>query len=143
MLLPTATVLLAGLAAVPPATAPRSLSSGELHRAIERLDVAGSVLYVAAHPDDENTRLLAWLVGAKGLRTTYVSLTRGDGGQNLVGDERGDLLGVLRTRELLAARRIDGAEQRSPARSTSATRRPRYCQVLWMDGSPSGGQLHV
>src|SRR5690348_17161966 len=78
---------------------------------MEKLDVLGSVLYVAAHPDDENTRLLAWLSNAKKYRTGYLSLTRGDGGQNLVGDEQGAYLGLMRTEELLAARHTDGAEQ--------------------------------
>lgn len=78
---------------------------------LEKLDVLGSVLYVAAHPDDENTRLLAWLSGGKKYRTGYLSLTRGDGGQNLVGDEQDSYLGLMRTEELLAARHIDGAEQ--------------------------------
>ena len=95
-----------------PITPPHALSSGELQGRIARLGVVGRVLYIAAHPDDENTRLLAWLVGARGVRTAYLSITRGDGGQNLVGKERGDLLGVMRTHELLAARSIDGAEQR-------------------------------
>ena len=72
---------------------------------------AGSVLYVAAHPDDENTRLLSWLANAKHLRAGYLALTRGDGGQNLIGSEKSELLGVIRTQELLAARRTDGAEQ--------------------------------
>ncbi len=71
----------------------------------------GSVLYVAAHPDDENTRLLAYLANQKLYRTAYLSMTRGDGGQNLIGDEQGSALGLIRTQELLAARRIDGAEQ--------------------------------
>lgn len=71
----------------------------------------GSVLYVAAHPDDENTRLLAYLADGKLYRTAYLSMTRGDGGQNLIGDEQGVELGLIRTQELLAARRIDGAEQ--------------------------------
>ena len=75
------------------------------------LAVAGSVLYVGAHPDDENTALLAYLARGRGVRTAYLSLTRGDGGQNLIGSEKGELLGVVRTQELLAARRIDGAEQ--------------------------------
>jgi LmbE family N-acetylglucosaminyl deacetylase len=75
------------------------------------LDVLGSVLYVAAHPDDENTRLLAFLANDKLYRTGYLSMTRGDGGQNLIGDEQGIELGLIRTQELLAARRIDGAEQ--------------------------------
>ncbi len=78
---------------------------------MKKLNVLGSVLYVAAHPDDENTRLLAWLSKEKNYRTGYLSLTRGDGGQNLIGDEQGVELGLIRTQELLAARRIDGAEQ--------------------------------
>jgi len=66
---------------------------------------------IAAHPDDENTALLAYLARGRKLRTGYLSLTRGEGGQNLIGSEQGDELGILRTEELLAARRIDGAEQ--------------------------------
>lgn len=87
-------------------------SSSELLRDLEHLRVVGSVLYVAAHPDDENTRLLAWMVGERGLDATYLSLTRGGGGQNLIGTEQSELLGVVRTGELLAARSIDGAAQR-------------------------------
>ena len=87
-------------------------SSGEILRNLERLQVVGSVLYVAAHPDDENTRLISWLVGDRGLRTAYLSMTRGGGGQNLIGREQGEYLGVVRTGELLAARAIDGGEQR-------------------------------
>jgi hypothetical protein len=71
---------------------------------LSRLQVLGSVLYVAAHPDDENTAMLAWLTHMKGVRTAYLSMTRGDGGQNLIGDELGPALGVIRTHELLAAR---------------------------------------
>src|SRR5580692_11565462 len=71
----------------------------------------GSVLHVAAHPDDENTQLLTYLARGKGCRTAYLSLTRGDGGQNLLGPEFGETLGVLRTNELLAARHLDGARQ--------------------------------
>ncbi|HEY8780258.1 MAG TPA: PIG-L family deacetylase [Mucilaginibacter sp.] len=77
----------------------------------KKLDVLGSVLYVAAHPDDENTRLLAYLAQEKHYRTGYLSMTRGDGGQNLLGNEQGELLGLIRTQELLAARSVDGAEQ--------------------------------
>ena len=69
------------------------------------------MLYIAAHPDDENTRLLSYLAKEKKLRTGYLSITRGDGGQNLIGNEQGELLGLIRTQELLAARRTDGAEQ--------------------------------
>lgn len=71
----------------------------------------GSVLYLAAHPDDENTRLISWLANHKHVRTAYLSLTRGDGGQNLIGTEKGDALGVLRTQELMEARKIDGGSQ--------------------------------
>jgi len=78
---------------------------------LEKLNVLGSVLYLAAHPDDENSRLLAYFSNGALYRTAYLSLNRGDGGQNLIGDEQGSLLGLIRTQELLAARRIDGAEQ--------------------------------
>ncbi len=87
------------------------MNSSGLKLALDKLNVLGSVLYIAAHPDDENNALLAYLAKDRKLRTGYLSLTRGDGGQNLVGTEQGDMLGVLRTQELLAARRIDGAEQ--------------------------------
>lgn len=86
-------------------------SSGELLLGLQKLNTLSSVLYIAAHPDDENTRLLPYLSKERKLRTGYLSLTRGDGGQNLVGKEQGDALGLIRTQELLAARRIDGAEQ--------------------------------
>ena len=66
---------------------------------------------IAAHPDDENTALLAYFAQGRKLRTGYLSLTRGEGGQNLIGSEQGDLMGLIRTQELLAARRVDGAEQ--------------------------------
>ncbi|MBS1615619.1 MAG: PIG-L family deacetylase [Bacteroidetes bacterium] len=98
--------LVAGLQAQPTAPTP-----GKLLLALEKLHTTGSVLYIAAHPDDENTRLLAWLANERHLRTGYLSLTRGDGGQNLIGKEQGPMLGLLRTQELLAARRTDGAEQ--------------------------------
>ncbi len=87
------------------------LDGGELAHALHRLQTVGSALYVAAHPDDENTALLSWLTHVKGVRTAYLSMTRGDGGQNLIGQELGPALGVIRTHELLAARRMDGAEQ--------------------------------
>jgi LmbE family N-acetylglucosaminyl deacetylase len=95
----------------PGMASPRQPSGAELLLALDRLAVVGRVLYVAAHPDDENTRLLAWLENDKLVRTGYLSLTRGEGGQNLIGAEQAPLLGLIRTRELLAARAIDGAEQ--------------------------------
>ena len=88
-----------------------SLSPGQILLQIKKLNVLGSVLYIAAHPDDENTRLLGYLANEACYRTGYLSLTRGDGGQNLIGDEQGVDLGLIRTQELLAARRVDGAEQ--------------------------------
>ncbi len=86
-------------------------NSSEIYHHIQKLKVMGSVLYVAAHPDDENTRLITWLVNDKKLNTAYISLTRGDGGQNLIGSEFGDELGVIRTHELTEARKIDGGMQ--------------------------------
>lgn len=108
------TLLLLGTAAAPAdaVVEPEALSSGELALALEKLQFLGSVLYVAAHPDDENTSLLAYLSQGQLARTTYLSVTRGDGGQNLIGTELGDLLGLIRTQELLEARSRDGAEQR-------------------------------
>jgi len=86
-------------------------SAAEIKLELKKLTVVGSALYVAAHPDDENTAMLAWLANDRLVRTGYLSCTRGDGGQNLLGNEKGALLGIIRTQELLAARRIDGAEQ--------------------------------
>src|SRR5216684_1750327 len=95
-----------------PARAQRNLSgTAEVRLALNKLNTLGSVLMIAAHPDDENTALLAYFARGRSLRTGYLSLTRGEGGQNLIGSEQSDLLGVIRTQELLAARRIDGAEQ--------------------------------
>jgi LmbE family N-acetylglucosaminyl deacetylase len=90
---------------------PETINASEILLRMKKLEVLGSVLYIAAHPDDENTRLLAWLSQEKLYRTGYLSLTRGDGGQNLIGDEQGVELGLIRTQELMAARHLDGAEQ--------------------------------
>ncbi len=90
---------------------PKRWTSSDIHAAIKKLNVLGSALYVAAHPDDENTRLIAYLANEQKINVAYLSLTRGDGGQNLIGTEIQDLLGVLRTQELLAARRTDGGNQ--------------------------------
>jgi LmbE family N-acetylglucosaminyl deacetylase len=87
------------------------VSAGDILQELRSFREMGSVLYVAAHPDDENTRLIAFLARGRGYRTGYLSITRGDGGQNLIGPELRDALGVIRTQELLAARRIDGGRQ--------------------------------
>jgi len=94
------------------AAAPAETPNGaEIRLALAKLNVVGGVLYVAAHPDDENTAFLAWASREKLVDAGYLSMTRGDGGQNLIGTESGELIGVLRTQELLAARRLDGAKQ--------------------------------
>src|SRR5215216_129658 len=93
------------------AQTPPSYTSAEILLQLKKLNTLGAVLYIAAHPDDENTRLMTYLSKEKLYRTGYLSLTRGDGGQNLIGNEQGIALGLIRTQELLSARRIDGAEQ--------------------------------
>jgi len=90
---------------------PLKPNSADIFDAIQKAQVLGSVLYIAAHPDDENTRLIAHFSNHDHYHTTYLSLTRGDGGQNLIGTEIGPLLGLIRTQELLGARRIDGGNQ--------------------------------
>ena len=86
-------------------------TSADIYAQIKKMGVVGSVLYVAAHPDDENNSFLPYLTKDRMYRTAYLSLTRGDGGQNLLGKEQGVELGLIRTQELLAARAQDGAEQ--------------------------------
>ncbi len=100
-----------GIALTAMAQGPKHWSAADVHEAIQKLNFLGSALYVAAHPDDENTRLIAYLANEAKAETAYISLTRGDGGQNLIGLEIEELLGLLRTQELLAARRIDGGTQ--------------------------------
>ena len=91
--------------------APKKPSSNDIYEQIEKLNFLGKVLYVAAHPDDENTRLISYFSNHYHAETAYLSLTRGDGGQNLIGNELREKLGAIRTQELLAARRIDGGKQ--------------------------------
>ncbi len=93
------------------AQVPETYSSSDIYMQLKKLNVLGSVLYIAAHPDDENNGFLPYLAKERLYRTGYLSLTRGDGGQNLIGSEQGIELGLIRSQELLAARRIDGAEQ--------------------------------
>ncbi len=93
------------------AQAPRKPAASEIYHSLQKLNFVGSALYIAAHPDDENTRLISYLVNDVHANTAYLSITRGDGGQNLVGPELRELLGVIRTQELLAARKTDGAQQ--------------------------------
>lgn len=93
------------------AQAPTRPDAAEIQLALKKLQVLASVLYVAAHPDDENTRLIAYLGKGRLADAAYLSMTRGDGGQNLLGPEIGELLGIIRSQELLAARRIDGGRQ--------------------------------
>ena len=106
-----ATVLAAILSAAGAPEPAASESSAVILQDLRSFRELGSVLYIAAHPDDENTQLIAYLARGRHYRTAYLSLTRGDGGQNVLGPELGDELGVIRTQELLAARRIDGGRQ--------------------------------
>ncbi|MCP4459609.1 MAG: PIG-L family deacetylase [Cytophagales bacterium] len=90
---------------------PKQFSSSDIQQKLKKLGVLGSVLYVAAHPDDENTSLIGYYANEELYRTAYLSATRGDGGQNLIGPEIREQLGIIRTQELLAARRNDGSQQ--------------------------------
>ncbi len=90
---------------------PRDLGSATLGAALQAIGTTTRVLMIGAHPDDEDTNLIAWLARGRHVETAYLSLTRGDGGQNLIGNELGDNLGVIRTEELHAARRLDGGRQ--------------------------------
>ena len=107
-------------------------TSGEVYNQIEKLGVLGSVLYLAAHPDDENTRLIAYFANVEKVETAYLSLTRGDGGQNLIAPDIRELLGLTRTQELLAARRIDGGQQFfSRANDFGYSKHPDETFTIW------------
>jgi LmbE family N-acetylglucosaminyl deacetylase len=111
---------------------PQKLNSVEIYNQIEKLNFLGSVLYIAAHPDDENTRLIAYLSNDIKARTGYLSLTRGDGGQNLIGPQLRELLGVIRTQELIEARKIDGGEQFfSRANDFGYSKNPKETLQIW------------
>ncbi|WP_139958107.1 PIG-L family deacetylase [Flavicella sediminum] len=111
---------------------PQKLSSNQIYEKVQKLNFLGSVLYVAAHPDDENTRLISYLSNEVKANTTYLSLTRGDGGQNLIGPEIRESLGVIRTQELLAARAIDGGSQLfSRANDFGYSKHPDETLEIW------------
>jgi len=111
---------------------PLKLNSNEIYEKVQMLNFLGTALYIAAHPDDENTRLIAYLANTIKARTGYLSLTRGDGGQNLIGSEIRELLGVIRTQELLAARRIDGGQQFfTRANDFGYSKRPDETLEIW------------
>ncbi|MEO6758530.1 MAG: PIG-L family deacetylase [Saprospiraceae bacterium] len=111
---------------------PAKPTAAELHQAIKKLNVLGSVLYVAAHPDDENQRFISYCANEKLFDVTYLSLTRGDGGQNLIGPEIREQLGVLRTEELLMARSIDGGKQRfTRANDFGFSKNPEETLRIW------------
>lgn len=111
---------------------PNQLSSAEIYQKIKKLNVLGNVLYLAAHPDDENTRFIAYSANEKLFNTSYLSLTRGDGGQNLIGTEIREELGIIRTQELLAARRTDGGKQYfSRANDFGYSKTPEETLEIW------------
>jgi LmbE family N-acetylglucosaminyl deacetylase len=129
---PLALTLMLSTASAEPPLRPLQPNAVQLERFLDRLLVVGNVLYVAAHPDDENTRLLAFLSQGMLLRTGYLSVTRGDGGQNLIGPELGAELGLIRTQELLAARAVDGAEQLfTRARDFGFSKSPEESLAIW------------
>jgi LmbE family N-acetylglucosaminyl deacetylase len=135
-------LLLTMLFATTVAAQPRS--SAELAHALDRVATTGRVLYVAAHPDDENTRFLAYFANVKHFETAYVAMTRGGGGQNLIGGEQGTLLDVIRTEELLAARRIDGARQFfTRMRDFGYSKRADETLALWNHDEALGDLVRV
>ena len=105
------TLLLGTWLVTTPRLSAQSRGAAALSEAVEGLGTTARVLMIGAHPDDEDTQLIAYLAKARHIQTAYLSLTRGDGGQNLIGNELGPLLGMIRTEELLAARRLDGGRQ--------------------------------
>ncbi|RNC86470.1 MAG: PIG-L family deacetylase [Winogradskyella sp.] len=125
-------IALLALVFIANAQQPKKLNASEIYDAIQKLNVLASVMYVAAHPDDENTRLIAYMANNLKARTAYLSLTRGDGGQNLIGPELRELLGIMRTQELLAARRVDGGEQLfSRANDFGFSKHPDETLSIW------------
>ena len=114
------------------AQAPQKLNSVDIYEQVQKLNFLGKVLYVAAHPDDENTKLITYFSNHYHAQTAYLSLTRGDGGQNLIGTELREKLGAIRTQELLAARRIDGGEQFfTRANDFGFSKEPNETYAIW------------
>ncbi len=125
--------LLLGIVPLAPLGAQRPFSgAAEIEQSLYKLNELGTVLHIAAHPDDERTAVLAYFARGRHMRTAYLSLTRGEGGQNLIGSEQGPQMGLIRTQELLAARQIDGAEQFfSRAIDFGFTRTPEETLQKW------------
>ena len=114
------------------AQAPKSYDAGDVKQLLKKLNVLGTVLYVAAHPDDENTAVISYFANEELYRTAYLSATRGDGGQNLIGPEIREKLGIIRTQELLAARRTDGGQQFfSRANDFGYSKNAAETQAIW------------
>ena len=111
---------------------PNKLNTNQIYEKVQKLNFLGTALYIAAHPDDENTRLISYLSNQVKAKTVYLSLTRGDGGQNLIGPEIRESLGVIRTQELLAARGVDGGEQRfTRANDFGYSKHPSETLEIW------------
>ena len=126
------------------AQAPAKYNAAEIHAKIAKLNFLGSVLYIAAHPDDENTRLISYMANAQKARTGYLSLTRGDGGQNLIGSELRELLGVIRTQELIEARKVDGGEQFfSRANDFGYSKVPTETLKIWSKNEVLGDMVYI
>lgn len=113
-------------------TTAKAQSSSEIYKKLKKLNFLGSVLYIAAHPDDENTRVISYFSNQVLARTAYLSMTRGDGGQNLIGAELREALGLIRTQELLAARKIDGGSQFfTMANDFGYSKNPKETLSIW------------
>ena len=112
--------------------APKKPTSSDIFEGIRKLNTLGSVMYVAAHPDDENTSMIAYMANERHVNMTYLSMTRGDGGQNLIGNELSNMLGVLRTQELLMARSVDGGKQMfTRANDFGFSKSPAETMAIW------------
>ena len=122
----------------------RPAHAGDILQMLDAVSTNGRVLYIAAHPDDENTRLITWLAQAEHVDVAYLSLTRGDGGQNLIGTELGAELGVIRTQELLAARAVDGGSQYfSRANDFGYSKTHEETLTIWREDSVLADMVRV